>query len=166
MLLTSICQRLFPGPQSIIMRLYAVGLRLVRCLPIIHRRITKISLITAFPATLDAGNEREESVGFLMTTLEMGWISNMHLPIKLIECELQTVNFHHGKNEPLVFEDWTMMIFLPFYEEKHRQLILEDPVLEQLLTALYGCLLWTSNEEWTIIGSSYSFPSLSFRDMG
>ena len=97
--------------------------------------------------------ERKESVGFPMTALGMGWISNMHLPIKLIECELQAVATM-GQYERLVCEDWAIMIFLSFSEEKHRQLILEDPVLEQLLRALSGCLLWTSNEEWTIIGSS------------
>ena len=84
--------------------------------------------------------ERKESVGFLMTALRMDWISNMHLPIKLIEYELQAVATM-GQYERLVCEDWTIMIFLSFFAEKHRQLILEDPVLEQLLTALYGCLL-------------------------
>ena len=64
----------------------------------------------------------------------------MHLPIKLIECELQAVATM-GQIERLVYEDWTKLIFLSFFEDKHRQLILEDPVLEQLLTALSGCLL-------------------------
>ena len=78
-----------------------------------------------------------------------------------------------GHNERLIYEDWTIMIFLPFFEEKHRQLFLEYPVLEQhrqlfleypvleqLLTTLFACLLWTSNE------APHSFLSLSFRDMG
>ena len=77
----------------------------------------------------------------------------MHIPIKLIECDLQTVDTM-GQNERLVCEDWTIIIFLSLFEEKHRQLILEGPVLEKLLTSLSGCLLWTSNEEWTLIGSS------------
>ena len=80
-------------------------------------------------------------------------MSTMHLPIKVTECELYT-GATMGQNERLVCEDWTIMIFLPLYEEKHRQLILEVPVLEQLLTAVSGCLLCTSNKEWTIIGSS------------
>ena len=87
-------------------------------------------------------------------------MSNMHLPLKLIECKLQTVSTM-GQNERLVCKDYTITIFLLLCEDKHRQLIVEDPVLGQLLTALSGCLLWTvwvlaldSNEEWTIIGSS------------
>ena len=75
-----------------------------------------------------------------MTAMGMGWMSNMPLPIKHIESELQEVATM-GQNERLVCKDWTIMIFLLFCEEKQGQLILEDPVLEQLLTALSGCLL-------------------------
>ena len=67
-------------------------------------------------------------------------MSNIHLQIKLIECELQVVATM-GQHERLVCDDWTILIVLSFFEEKHRELILEDPVLENLLTALSGCVL-------------------------
>ena len=88
----------------------------------------------------------------------------MHFSIKLIECELQAVATM-GQYERLVCEDWAIMIFLSSFEEKHRQLILDDPVLEKLLTALSGAC----SEPVMRNGRSSatrSHLSVSFRGMG
>ena len=150
-MITSICQRLFTDPQSIIMQLYAVGLWLVRCLPIIPRRITKTSvseaLITAFPATLDACNTRRVSasswMGLMSNQAYWMWVArSCHHGIKWASC-LRGLDHNY--------------IFVILWGEKHRQFILEDPVLEQLLTALW----WGMEDHRLLV-----FLSLSFKGIG
>ena len=144
-------------PQSIIIWPYDLALSSLslRCFPIISKVMTKRICISRSGHISSRTGRMKcwKSVCLSMATFEICWAFNIHLHILLIECCMNTdPNMRYSKG--LVFQDRTIMLLLPFFQQEHCQLVFKHSVLQSFLTALSRHLLWTSYEEWVIIGST------------